>query len=250
MTRFLVGLLLLLFCGCNSEKEKLTSRVITVNSLAYCDTVTITDEVGSWALGLQTCKANNDSLYPLIVYLHGGVSTTITNKGHDAHKMFHFISDSLPLFIASPSGNRDAVWWSKIGVERIFASVDYMKAHYPIDPNKIFLAGVSDGATGVFAIAAQDNHPFAGFIGAAGFPVLFKNQLQTYMDNYKKAPIKMYVSGQDRLYPTDTVINFYKGLQDAGVPLQYTLYPEEEHGFDYKELERDTIIELIQKWTL
>ncbi len=252
MKNLVAGLILVLFCSCYSEKNSRSaaSSGELADDFISTETVELTDEVSSWTLGLQTCSTIKDSLYPLIIYLHGGISTTRTDKGHDAHKMFHFISDSLPIFIASPSGNRDAVWWSSIGTQRILTSVDYMRAHYPIDPNKIFLAGVSDGATALFAIATIEDHPFAGFIGASGYPLYFEKQLNESISHLQRYPLKLYVSGNDRLYPTEDVISFYKILQEAHVPLQYTLYPAAEHGFDFKELERDTIIDLIHTWTL
>jgi len=246
-------IILLLLTGCSSENHSSNKRnqnVLQTASLSNSEIIEITDKISSWTLGLQKCVTERDSLYPLIVYLHGGISTTRTDKGHDAFKMFQFVSDSIPLFIASPSGNRDAPWWSRVGTERILSTVHYMKVHYPIDTSKIFLAGVSDGATGLFTIAGLENHPFAGFIGSAGYPVVFQDHIQESIGRYSVTPFMMYVCGNDRLYQTDSVVQFYQTLQTSGVPLHYTLYPEAEHGFDFKELERDTIIKLIQSWTL
>jgi predicted peptidase len=220
----------------NSEESKLSTSMVTSPQI-------FKDRAGEWSLGFSTPKQSPAKQLPLIVYLHGGVGTARTEKGTLAFEMFSFLDDDLDLYIASPSANRDAPWWSREGMERIYSSVNFMVANFNINPKRVYLAGVSDGATALFAIASQNSTPFAGFIGACGYPLMFGGQLN--LTNLKQTSMLMFVSGQDRLYPSQPVIDYYKKLQESGVPINYKLYPNEEHGFSYKESEKLNIIEFI-----
>ncbi len=190
-----------------------------------------------------------DSVYPLIVYLHGGTNTTLNTKGEKAYKMFLFIADTIDIFIASPSADRTAPWWSKAGLNRILQTIRYMTLHFPIDPDRIFLAGVSDGATGCYAAANTINEPFAGFIAVSGFGGMLQNLgMQLYPSNLMQRPIYNINAGHDRLYPIKIVVEFLNQLEKNGVYVKRKIYPDEEHGFDYKIKETATLVNIINTW--
>ncbi len=238
-------ILLIFFClfSCSSHKEQNKKEI---PKSPIISPLSLSDSSGPWNLGFSTPVTANDSLYPLIVYLHGGIGTTRTDKGNKAYEMFTFIQDEFPSFIASPSGNRNAPWWSQVGIQRIFTTVSIMQKQFPIDPQRIYLAGVSDGATGLFPIAIQPYTPFAGFIGAAGYPIIFGDKISKSLP--KTIPLHLYISGNDRLYPTSNIIDYYKQLQRDSVSLTYKVVENAEHGFDYREDEKEYIINLLRSW--
>jgi len=200
-----------------------------------------------YTLGFGTPKSYScDSLYPLIIYLHGGIGTTRTDKGRYAFDMLSPLRDSLPLFLASPSGNRQAPWWSDVGLERILQSLRYMTFHFPIDRNRIFLAGVSDGGTGCYAAANTIPEPFAGFFAISGFG----GMLQRFLipGNLKQRPIYNVNAGKDHLYPVEKVKTFLTWLKKEGVVVESKIYPDEEHGFDYRQKEFGSLVSYIKKW--
>lgn len=190
-----------------------------------------------------------NSLYPLVIYLHGGIGTTRNDKGRDAYEMFRFLADTIDLFLASPSGNRAAFWWSEKGLERILKTVRYMTLHFPIDPDRIFLAGVSDGAAGCYAAANAIAGPFAGFIAISGYGGILKGLgIELHPSNLMQRPIYHINAGKDRLYDPQTVEQFLNWLEQNGVPVKRKFYPEEEHGFEYREKEKATLAEIINTW--
>ena len=215
--------------------------------------VVLTDTSGTaYTMGFGTPTAyRNDSTYPLIIYLHGGTGAARSDKGEHAWEMLGILSDSMQLFFASPSAGRDAFWWSPTGLSRILQTLRYMSLHYPVNPRKVFLAGVSDGATGCWAAANTIAAPFAGFIAISGFGgMLPQLGMELRPENLMQRPIYDINAGRDRLYPLAAVNSFLDRLEQQGVGIRRKVYPDEEHGFDYRDRERSTLCSLVRTWSL
>jgi len=196
---------------------------------------------------------DRNRVYPLIIYLHGGIGTEVSTKGERAWEMFGGLRDSIDVIVASPSGNRFAPWWSRRGTGRIIHAVRYVETMYAVDTNKVFLAGVSDGATGCYAVASAlgGGGPFAGFFAISGFGGMLQNLgVQLSIDNLRKRPIYNVNGGKDHLYPIEAVSGFVDYLRGEGVPVTAKVYPDEGHGFDYKEREYSELIRRIKDWSL
>lgn len=213
----------------------------------------LSDTGGSrFTVGFSTPRTmEQDTLYPCIIYLHGGVGTLRSDKGADAWMMLQMLSDSMELFLASPSANRTAPWWSPAGLSRILQTLRYMSLHYPVNPRKVFLAGVSDGATGCWAAANTIASPFAGFMAVSGFGgMLPRLGMKLYPQNLMQRPLYVVHSGKDHLYPITAVNGFLNQLESAGVGILRKEYPDEQHGFDYRRKEAGTLCSLVTTWTL
>ena len=190
-----------------------------------------------------------DTLYPLIVYLHGGAGVAAATKGAGAYDMLSPLLDSIPTFLASPSANRSCPWWSQMGMERIFQTIRFMRLHYPIDPDRIFLAGVSDGATGCYATAITASTAFAGFFAVSGFaPFLESMGFPMIAGNLMQRPVYTVNAGKDRIYPIDQVIQMVDKLNSAGCRIVLKTYPDQEHGFDYRAQEFGTLAAYVRQW--
>ncbi len=215
-------------------------------------TAVLTDTFSSsYTVGWKTpASIRGDTLYPLVVYLHGGTGTTLTTKGELAYDMLSALADSVNLFLASPSANREAPWWSAAGMSRVLQTIRFMSLCYPVDRDKIFLAGVSDGATGCYLAANTISDPFAGFIAVSGYGgMLFSLGLKLHPENLMQRPILNINAGLDRIYPFPQVMQFISWLEQNGVPVEHREYPEENHGFDYREKEYGNLAKIIRLWS-
>ncbi|MBN1602130.1 MAG: hypothetical protein JW915_11005 [Chitinispirillaceae bacterium] len=187
--------------------------------------------------------------YPLIVYLHGGTGTTLNTKGERAWEMLKPLADRTPLFIASPSASRSSQWWTPTGISRIFQTLRYMSLYYPIDPLKVFLAGVSDGASGCYALANTASFPFAGFFAISGYGgIIASTGMKVHPENIRQRPIYNVNAGLDHLYPPRVVNSFLDYLESNGAQIIRKTYPREHHGFDYRDNEYDTLLTMVQTW--
>ena len=224
-----------------------------MNSPAGDHSVVLNDSDGTpYALGVGLPnRFDRGRAYPLIVYLHGGIGTEAANKGERAWEMLGGLRDCVDILLASPSANRFAPWWSPRGLSRIIHAVEYMETLYAVDSAKIFLAGVSDGATGCYAVASAPpaSRPFAGFFAISGFGGMLPGLgVRLSPENMRGKPIYNIQGGQDKLYPISLVNGFIEDLQKTGVPVTNRVYPEEGHGFDYREREFPELARLVREW--
>ncbi len=204
-----------------------------------------------YTLGYLTPSSiRTDSTYPLIIYLHGGTGSSLTTKGEKAYEMLRPLADTFSLFLASPSANRSAPWWSPAGIDRVLQTLRFMTMHYPINPDKIFLAGVSDGATGCWAMANTIPSPFAGFIAVSGFGGMLQSiAMPLVPSNIMQRPIYNVNAGKDRIYDIVEVNRFLDWCVNQGMRVERKVYPDELHGFDYRNKEFGTIANYIRTWS-
>ncbi len=205
----------------------------------------------SYITGFRTPDIfRQDTLYPLVIYLHGGTGTTLNSKGEKAYEMLLPLADSMQLFLASPSASRNSPWWSPSGLFRILQTLRLMTLYYPIDPDKVFLVGVSDGAAGCWAAANAISSPFAGFIAVSGYGGIVQSAgMQLFPQNIMQRPFYNVNAGKDHLYPIATVNRFLDYMEQNGVNLIRKEYPEEKHGFDYRMQEMGTICQMLRTWS-
>ncbi|NLL11777.1 MAG: hypothetical protein GX267_00075 [Fibrobacter sp.] len=205
----------------------------------------------AYVLGYKTPELiKPDSVYPLIIYLHGGTGTTVNTKGARAFEMLSPLADSMQLFLASPSASASARWWSPNGMSRILQTLRFMTLHYPIDSSKVFLAGVSDGATGCWAAANAIYAPFAGFFAISGYGGLLPmTGMELFPENLMQRPIYNVNAGNDRLYPLEIINRFLEYMANSGVQVISKIYPDQDHGFDYRDQEFGTLCNFIRTWS-
>ncbi|MBD3345078.1 MAG: hypothetical protein GF401_08465 [Chitinivibrionales bacterium] len=244
----------LLSCSCTPGQwdSIVTAAINSATPATGSSSVILKDTFNQdFTLGYLTPpKIQNDTLFPLIVYLHGGIGTTRNDKGKEAYEMLRPLADSLTLYLASPSGNRNAPWWAPNGLSRILQTVRYMTLHFPINPDKIFLAGVSDGATGCYAAANTICRPFAGFIAISGYGGLLRKMgVPLIPANLMQRPIYNINAGKDHLYPPQAVTQFLAWLKENNVTVKNSFYPDEKHGFDYREKEYGNLVTIIRTWS-
>lgn len=215
------------------------------------NSVTLYDTVGTgFTCGFYTPSViEQGKRYPLIIYLHGGTGSPLNTKGELAYEMLKPLADSMPLFLASPSASRTSQWWTSIGISRIFQVLRFMSLYYPVDPSKIFLSGVSDGAAGCYAVANVGPFPFAGFFAISGYGgIIASTGMKVHPENIRQRPVYNINAGKDRLYPLQTINDFLDYLENSGASIIRKVYPDEGHGFDYREKEYDTLLTLIKTW--
>jgi len=207
-----------------------------------------------WGLGFSPLPSPTTSgtphKRPLLIYLHGGLKGAEWDKGIEAWKMFSFLQDSLDIQLASPTATRSTPWWSPRGIDRILQTIRFMQLHAPIDMDRIFLAGVSDGATGSFAAANYIGGCFAGIIPICGFgPMLSQFDIELWPQNMASTRMLIFQATEDRLFPIEITRRFATQLGAPPTSASYVEMQGARHGFEFKSQVSDTIISFISNHT-
>ena len=104
--------------------------------------------------------------------------------------------------------------WEKIP-EQLDATVAHLMEHLPIDPQRVYLMGFSNGAQGTFQALARDPDRYAAAITVAG-PVGIKSVVGKI-----KTPIRAWVGENDHdLNKAERTVALAKALKESGVDIE------------------------------
>ena len=156
--------------------------------------------------------------YPVRVYLHGGVMRPLRDDGawwrnQDPYPR----SDSIVVFPASWPGS---LWWQESQIENLHGLLNDIKRVYNVDENRVYLLGMSDGATGAFYHAFKATTPWAAFLPFHGHAGVLANPSadvdgQMHVTNLLNKPLLIVNGGRDRLYPLEAVGPFIQLFESA-----------------------------------
>jgi predicted peptidase len=125
---------------------------------------------------------NQQEKWPLIIYLHGasrvvgqlvdtkhlGPIGYASGQREPAEKNSKLMRKKF--VIVSPHLAKDIFWWSqwKDQTETIDAIVDSLIANYAVDPDRIYVTGISRGGYGTWAYASRTKHQLAAIVPICG----------------------------------------------------------------------------------
>jgi len=174
--------------------------------------------------------------YQVRVQLHGGVMRREASEPRAAGGRGGGATlEGAEQIYVMPVAWRDAPWWGRAQVENIDAILDSLKRTYNVDENRVVLAGVSDGATGLYYFAMRDTTPFASFLPLNGHMMVLANDRlgldsELFPTNLLNKPLFIVNGGQDPLYPMRAVEPFIDHLKTSGVAVDYHPQPDAGHN--------------------
>ena len=179
--------------------------------------------------------------YPVIVYLHGGVSRPKREEGTWWRREERLVRDDA--IVVAPASWNESLWWQDSQIENLAGVLNDLKRTWNVDENRAYLIGISDGATGVFYHAMKATTPWAAFLPLNGHPVVLANPAsdvdgEMHVTNLRNKPLFIVNGGRDPLYPAASVIPFMRLFQQAGVFLDFRPQPEAGHDVSWWEDEK------------
>ena len=145
---------------------------------------------------------------PLLVFLHGAVSAPAVKAdpvGYAKKWPLIALADKGDFYVLFPFGQKGAEWFDSVWQQMVLSEIETVKEQYPIDEDRVFISGFSDGGSGVYCFAMQHPEPFAGFIAMNG-SVKVANMLSKaglYPENTNGRPLYIINTKGDVLYPLD-----------------------------------------------
>jgi len=188
---------------------------------------------------------------PLLVYLHGGVSTkdfySIEEAFIEENYFIPYAEDHNWLMLF-PFGNIDTSWWDPSGVNNIHTQIRALKTMFNIDDDRIFMIGFSDGGSGSFFMAMNDPDDFASFYPLNGFLSVgsLVTKTPSFLPNLRNRRVNAINTDLDQLYPASRMRLIMDLAIDAGANLLYKEYWDIGHDFDYALQEIPIMIQNMQ----
>ena len=176
----------------------------------------------------KVSAAETDKRLPLLIFLHGGggVGQDIERIDRQSGFLRHALRrHSIDSWIVAPQAARNPM---KAGGSRggwQVADLDLLLAHLletlPIDPDRIYLTGISMGGYGTLMWAGyRPEHfaaiaPMVGGLGPAG-PKDITDDLDLWGRNLAKIPMRAYYGAKDRVVPPDRGEMIREAIYQAG----------------------------------
>lgn len=190
---------------------------------------------------------------PLLVWLHGrGDKSTdlhFLNQCRKKSQAFGgFYKDQNEAIVLHPFG-RQCVGWKHAGEIDVFEAIAAVSADYPVDPDRILLAGFSMGGAGAWHLGAHYRDRFCGVHAGAGFaetkiynkltpdqfPAPYVQTLwqvydvPNYLENFLNGPLLAYSGAKDKQKATADLMEAELGK--IGHTLRHVVAPDTEHKY-------------------
>lgn len=176
---------------------------------------------------------------PAIVFLHGSAGNFKTYTW-----VWSKLAEAQGVVIIAPSygfGN-----WDEDGVAAVLSAIEDAQQTVAIDPNQIYLAGLSNGGLGVSRLATEHPDLFAGLIFIS--PVMATDIVDgaAFHSQWAQRPVLVISGDADRRIPIAYVERRVANLRDGGVDVTTVIYPNIDHFLFFAEPDR--ILDDISIW--
>jgi len=166
-------------------------------------------------------EAGKAQRWPLILFLHGagerGDNLKLV-KTQGLAKLLERRAD-FPFIVVSPQCPEDQ-WWSD---NTLIALLDHIIASHAVDEARIYLTGMSMGASGAWSLAAHHTGRFAALAPICG------RAATHWVWNLHKLPIWVFHGTRDDVVPIEESERMVRALKKAGCKVKYTVYPDAAH---------------------
>jgi predicted peptidase len=174
----------------------------------------------NYLLFLPEGYESSDKKWPLILFLHGAgeTGTDVEKvKATGLPKLLETKTD-FPFVVISPQSSGRG--WNSEGLN---ALLDDALAKYKVDPDRVYLTGLSMGGFGSWELGTAHPERFAAIapICGGGNP--------SRASRLKGVPVWAFHGGKDNVVPIARTEAMIKALKDAGCEPKFTIYPEAGH---------------------
>ncbi len=178
-------------------------------------------------------KKDPEKKWPLMLFLHGaGERGSDLNKvkAHGPPKIVEGKKD-FPFIVVSPQCPENA-WWEPF---QLIALLDEIQAAYRVDPDRVYLTGLSMGGFGTWDLATRYPDRFAAIapICGGGNPVLARR--------IRDIPAWVFHGDKDPLVPIARSEEMVEALKRAGADIKFTRYEGVSHDSWTKSYENQEL---------
>ncbi len=179
-------------------------------------------------------------LYPLVLFLHGAGERGNDNTAqlrHGVRDILKWSRANEPCFLLAPqcpSGK----WWAPVDLETMTPSaldepnarllalmelLDQLAGEHPVDPDRLYLTGISMGGFGTWSLLTRYSERFA-----AAAPVCGGGDPE-YAPRFKHVPLWVFHGAKDEVVPVLRSREMVDALREAGGDPKFTVHPDAAH---------------------
>jgi len=166
-----------------------------------------------------------DSEWPLIMFLHGigergddGLFQSEVGIGRAIRRHAHWF----PCLVVMPQCPEDALWGK--AADHIDEALAKTRDEYNVDPERIYLTGLSMGGFGTWAYGAQRLDVFAALM-----PICGGGRTED-AEALAKVPIRVFHGAEDKTVPPALSRRMVEAIKRAGGDIKYTEFPGVNHN--------------------
>lgn len=191
---------------------------------------------------LKPVKTEKKTNYPLIIFLHGSGERGNDNEKQLIHGTWLFKQKenlaNYPAYVMAPQCPEGQRWvevdWKKKttrmpdepsqSLSLVMEMMDILLSTYPIDPNRIYVTGLSMGGYGTWDLICRYPDRFA-----AAVPICGGGDAEC-AEFIKDIPVWAFHSSDDPVVPVEQTRNMIEAIRAAGGNPRYTEYSNAGHG--------------------
>jgi predicted peptidase len=163
-----------------------------------------------------------DQRWPLLLFLHGsggyGESLDAVRKG-GLPKLLES-GRAIPAIVVAPQARS---WWDE-NIQALVALLDDLGRAYRVDPDRVYVTGLSAGGSGTWALITQQPDRFAAAIPICGAGS--RAGIKRLVD----LPIWVFHGAKDPVQPVEESTRLVEALRaQGGTRVKITVYPDAEH---------------------
>ena len=185
-------------------------------------------------------EQSSDARFPLLLFLHGGGESggTLDLLNTNGPPKLLAEGKEFPFLILAPQNPYKQKWWNVRAVMKLMESV--MEEHR-VDPDRLYLTGLSRGGNACWEIATQYPETFAAMAVVCGMTPL---PYAHWVD--KSMPIRVFHGTEDPVIPFSESEEMVRKLRQMGYDVQLTAYK----GVGHNSWEKAYLEEDLYTWFL
>jgi predicted peptidase len=177
-----------------------------------------------------------DKRWPLILFLHGAGERGTNVWQVDIHGPTKYIAEhpDFPFILVSPQCPANDVWSNEV----LLGLLDEVSGRYKVDPQRVYLTGLSMGGYGTWSLALAHPERFAAAAPICGGGEVLRVLLAQHgfalaktRDALKGLPVWAFHGGKDTVVPPGESERMVQALKTFGAgEVKLTVYPEATHN--------------------
>ncbi|MBE7560195.1 prolyl oligopeptidase family serine peptidase [bacterium] len=217
---FLAIVLLACVVGCTSTGR----RAATAGPRQTPQTLADVGAAGQplhYLLYLPPDYARSRARWPLVLFLHGAGERGANLERLKVHGPPRLVAQGkdFPFILVSPQCPAGRRWQSA----PLIKLLDHIQAQYRVDPDRVYVTGLSMGGYGTWLLASEHPERFA-----AAAPICGRASPEG-APRLKHLPLWVFHGARDNLVPITYSEQMVEALRALGADVRFTVYPEAGH---------------------